>query len=149
MGLFSKRQPVPEKLGDAGYSMLAAGITVYGDIDTEGTLRVDGTLEGSVRRAGLVIIGEGATVRGNVVAREVVVGGSIEGNIEATDRAELQTSAVVTGDIDAGAILVHEGGVVRGRLQIRTRAPEPGKRKKGEPAPMVAPALVPASSEAP
>lgn len=145
MGLFRKRRaPVPEQLGDAGYSMLAAGITVFGDIETDGTLRIDGRLEGSVRRAGMVLLGTDAVVRGNVAAREVVVGGSIEGNLSAADRVELQATAMVTGDIDAGAILVHEGGVVRGRLGIKSRnidAPQK-ERRPVTPTPRGAPVLV-------
>ena len=149
MGLFSKRKAVPERLGDDGYSVLAAGITVFGDIETDGTLRIDGSLEGSVRRAGLVLLGPDATVRGNISAREIVVGGSVEGNLEAVDRAELQATAMVAGDIDAGAILVHEGGVVRGRMHIRTRAAEaPGRKRKGEATQAATPTLVPATGDA-
>ena len=149
MGLFSKRQAVPERLGDDGYSVLAAGLTVFGDIETDGTLRIDGALEGSVRRAGMVLLGADATVRGNIAAREIVIGGSVEGNLEATDRAELHATAVVAGDIDAGAILVHEGGVVRGRMHIRTRATEAsGRKRKGDATQPATPTLVPATGDA-
>jgi len=107
------------------YSILAAGLTIIGDVDTDGTVRIDGRLEGSVRRAGSVTIGVGATVCGNVAASEVVVGGSVHGNIDAAERVELQPTAIVTGDIDANAILIHEGGTVRGRLCVRSREPHP------------------------
>ena len=56
---------------------------------------------------------------GDVHAREVVVGGSVTGNIHATERVELQATAIVTGDVLTQTILVQEGGVVNGRVLMR------------------------------
>lgn len=120
MGLFKKkRRAVPQPpIGD-GYSVLDSQLTIVGDIDTDGTIRIDGRLEGSVRRAGVVILGVGAAIVGNVAAREVILGGSVQGDIRASDRVELQPTAIVTGDVEAGTILIQEGGVLRGRLFVR------------------------------
>lgn len=139
MSLFKRRHD-PNNLPavDAGYSVLDAQLNIQGNIETEGTLRVDGRLDGSIRRADIVVVGTGATVNGDISAREVIVGGTVHGNITATTRIELQPSAVVSGDIDAGAIMIHEGCVVQGRLtvtaaatakekpvKVKTRAPIP------------------------
>ena len=145
MSLF-KRRPDPNNLPatGAGYSVLDAQLTVRGDIETDGTLRVDGRLDGSIRRADIVVIGSGATVVGDISAREVIVGGSVQGNVTATTRIELQPSAVVTGDIDAGAIMIQEGCVVQGRLTV-TNAPSakerPAKAKTRAPIPTPATAF--------
>lgn len=149
MSLFKKRRPDPNNLPTtgAGYSVLDAQLSVRGDIETDGTLRVDGKLDGSIRRADVVVIGEGATVIGDISAREVIVGGSVQGNVVATTRIELQPSAVVTGDIDAGAIMIQEGCVVQGRLTVTTTpAAKPAKVKVRSPMPTPATAL--AGSEA-
>ena len=119
MSFLRKRKPAAPPLVGDGYSVLDAQLTVVGDIETDGTLRVDGRLQGSVRRAGVVILGAGAVVEGSIAAAEVVVGGSVTGDIRATQRVELQPTAVVTGDIEAGTILIQEGGVLRGRLCVR------------------------------
>jgi cytoskeletal protein CcmA (bactofilin family) len=151
MCLFKKRRPDPSNLPTtgAGYSVLDAQLTVRGDIDTEGTLRVDGRLDGSIRRADIVVIGEGATVVGDISAREVIVGGSVQGNVTATTRIELQPSAVVTGDIDAGAIMIQEGCVVQGRLTVTsTPAAKERPAKIKARAPMPTPATALAGSEA-
>ena len=66
-----------------------------------------------------MVLGVGATMSGDVYAREVVVGGSITGNIHATERVELQATAIVTGDVLTQTILVQEGGVVNGRVLMR------------------------------
>ena len=119
MAFLKRRPPVPAAASSPGYSVLDAQLAVVGDLETDGTLRIDGKLRGSIRRADLVILGATAEVEGDVVAREVIVAGAVIGNIEASERAEVQATAVVTGDISSGAVLIHEGGAVRGRLLVR------------------------------
>jgi cytoskeletal protein CcmA (bactofilin family) len=103
----------------SGYSLLDAQLILAGDLDTAGSLRIDGKLEGNVRRADTVVLGVGASMSGDVHAREVVIGGTITGNVHATERVELQATAIVTGDILTQTILVQEGGVVNGRVLMR------------------------------
>jgi cytoskeletal protein CcmA (bactofilin family) len=103
----------------SGYSLLDAQLIVSGDLDTGGSLRIDGKLEGNIRRADTVVLGVGATMSGDVHAREVVIGGTITGNVHASERVELQATAIVTGDILTQTILVQEGGVVNGRVLMR------------------------------
>jgi len=139
MTLFKRTARAPEHTeaaGDDGFSLLSANLTIIGDIESDGTVRIDGRLEGSVRRAAIVVLGTGASIKGNITAREVLVGGTVEGNIDAADRIELQSSAVVTGDIDAGAILIREGGIIRGRLLVRrveTEPTEPSRKASRTP----------------
>lgn len=134
MSLFSRRNQtqVLASVG-TGYSVLDAQLTMRGDIETAGSLRVDGRLEGSITRAEVVMIGEGATIVGNVHAREVIVGGAVQGNVVATGRVELQKTATVTGDIESGAIHIQEGGAVHGRLAVRASAE--GKKRGSKDAP--------------
>lgn len=129
MSLFSRRNKsqVLASVG-TGYSVLDAQLTLRGDIDTAGSLRVDGRLEGSVVRAEVVMIGAGATIVGNVQAKEVIVGGAVQGNVVASGRVELQKTATVTGDIESGAIHIQEGGAVHGRLMVRPSASNDRKR---------------------
>lgn len=116
---FLKRRPsVPTTAATPGYSVIDEQLNIVGDLETEGTLRIDGRLRGSIRRADLVILGADAQVEGDVTAREVIVAGAVIGNIEASERTEVQASAVISGDIVTGAVLIHEGGAVRGRLVV-------------------------------
>ena len=121
MSLLARRSgptSTPSPAG-SGYSLLDAQLSVSGDLDTGGSLRIDGKLEGNIRRADTVVLGVGATMSGDVHAREVVIGGTITGNVHATERVELQATAIVTGDILTQTILVQEGGVVNGRVLMR------------------------------
>src|SRR3712207_5855576 len=122
---FSRNGSTPEAPAPAGYSVLDAQMLVRGDLTTEGTIRIDGRLEGSILHSDIVVIGAKASVIGNIIAREVVVGGSVEGNITAESRVELDSAAVVLGDIVAGSILTHEGAQIRGKVVIRTGDGQP------------------------
>ncbi|HMC56673.1 MAG TPA: polymer-forming cytoskeletal protein [Gemmatimonadaceae bacterium] len=142
MGLFSRREVSP--LPSTNFSVLDSHCTAHGDIETDGALRVDGRLEGSIHKADLVVIGEGASVVGDVTAREVIVGGSVTGNIFAAQRTELQSNGIVAGDIRSAAILVHEGGVVQGRLYIH---PISGAPDSSQSAGTIGPGSTRASNE--
>lgn len=131
MGLFSRRETSP--IPTTNFSVFDSHMSVSGDVETDGALRIDGRLEGSINRADLVVIGEGASVVGDVTAREVIVAGAVTGNIFAQQRTELFANAIVAGDIRSAAILIQEGGVVQGRLYIHpistTETPASGSSK--------------------
>ena len=115
MSLFRRRAAVPPA---AGYSVIDNQLTVSGEIQTEGTVRVDGRIEGSMHRADTLIVGKDGTVVGDIEAREIVVGGVIRGNLHVNGRVEVQKSATVQGDIRAAAVLLEEGGTVQGHMMI-------------------------------
>jgi len=93
-----------------------------GDIETKGTLRVDGTLDGNVK-ADWVILGEKAQLKGDITARGVIVGGKIEGNIKAKELVEIKSKGVVNGDIDAGKLSIAEGAVFNGKASVQAGEP--------------------------
>ncbi|MEP7002783.1 MAG: polymer-forming cytoskeletal protein [bacterium] len=122
MSLFSRHPSATSNQASSGYSLIDSQLTVTGDIDTSGSLRIDGKLNGTIRRADTVVLGVGASMMGDVFAREVIVGGAISGNIHATERVELQTTAIVIGNVITQVALVQEGGVVNGRVEMQTPA---------------------------
>lgn len=116
MALFARR---PAHGAASGYSVIDRVLTVSGDIRTEGTIRVDGRVEGSLHRADTLIIGAGGTVVGDIEAREVVIGGELNGKLTVSERVEVQATAVVNGDIRAAAVQLVEGGTVHGHISIK------------------------------
>ncbi|MDA1081942.1 MAG: polymer-forming cytoskeletal protein [Gemmatimonadetes bacterium] len=134
MAMFGKDGPQrPEARAAAApvegaLSIIAAGMTITGDIESSGVLKIDGEVNGSIRGARQVLLGRGGVVRGNVAGDEVVVGGAVEGSVTASERLELQTTASVTGDIDTKSIVVIEGAKING--QVRMNA---GVASKSEP----------------
>jgi cytoskeletal protein CcmA (bactofilin family) len=119
MTLLNRRSGTSTTPAANGYSVLDAQLTVTGDLATAGSLRLDGRMEGTVRQADTVVLGVGAAMTGDVHAREVIVGGTLTGNVFASERVELQATAIVTGDVTTVSVLVQEGGVVNGRVIMR------------------------------
>ncbi|MDH4045993.1 MAG: polymer-forming cytoskeletal protein [Gemmatimonadota bacterium] len=99
-------------------SIISAGTTVTGDIECGGVLKVEGQILGGVLRARQVMLAKEGTIRGDVTAHEVVVGGVIDGGVTAAERLELQTTAVVNGDIVTKSIVVMEGARINGGVKM-------------------------------
>lgn len=104
--------------GETTLSIVAVGTVVTGDIECQGVLKVEGRIEGSVRNARQVMLAKEGAVRGDVNAEEVVVGGTIDGNVTASSRLELQTTAVVNGEISTKSIIVMEGARINGGVKM-------------------------------
>ena len=98
-------------------SLIGANSGFKGDIDTKGTLRIDGNMEGNVN-ADWIIIGEQARVKGDINARGIIVGGKIEGNLRAKEIVEIKSKGQVIGDIYTIKLTVVEGGMFEGRSSM-------------------------------
>lgn len=99
------------------FSIVSAECYFQGTLSVQGSLRVDGTLEGSVDNARHVIIGDGGKVKGDVTAEIVVCGGEIVGNV-CSEMLEVLANASITGDIRAKKMIVEEGGRINGLCVI-------------------------------
>jgi cytoskeletal protein CcmA (bactofilin family) len=115
----TKRQNSSATPSTSGFSLVDSAAAVSGDLETSGSLRIDGRMDGSVRRADVVVLGVGATMAGDIHAREVVIGGTLTGTVHASERVELQATGIVTGDLVTQSVLVQEGGVVNGRVLMQ------------------------------
>jgi len=106
--------------GQAGLSIVAKDLTVAGDLQASGIIRVEGRVIGNVHSADQVLVSEGGVIEGDVVAREAVIAGRVHGGIQAEERVEVQASAVVHGDLVTRRILIHEGGQVNGSVRMES-----------------------------
>lgn len=111
-------------------SVIGPGMEIVGDIKCDGTVRVEGRVEGAIRASKAVVIGKGGRVDGDIETQDVVVAGSITGTIVAASRVELQESCRVEGDIRSRRIKLDEGGRVEGRLHMGAEA---GAKTAAEP----------------
>lgn len=115
MPLFARRTGLPEA---TGYSVVDEHTVINGEITSQGTIRVDGRIEGRLHRADTLIVGRTGTVVGDVEAREVVVAGAVQGNILADLRVEIQATGAVHGDLRAAVMRLDEGGTMNGHVAI-------------------------------
>ena len=99
-------------------SIIGAGSYFKGEVETKGTLRVDGGVEGNIK-ADWVVVGEKALIKGDVSARGIIVGGRVEGNIRAKEIVELKNKGNVSGEIYASKLTVAEGAVFEGKSYMK------------------------------
>ncbi len=119
MGIFGVKTGRPQPPAPpAGLSIIAVGVTVHGDIDSNGTVKVEGTVDGSVATRQQVLIARGGAVSGDVDAREAVIGGTVRGTVRASERVEVQAGGAVHGDITTRRIAVAEGGILNGQVRM-------------------------------
>ncbi len=103
---------------------LGAGSHVKGDISGNEDLYVDGTIEGSIQlKDRKLTIGTNAKLTADVVAGEVIVYGSIKGNLRARDRIEIKKDGSVVGDLITARIMIEDGASFKGSIEIE-RKPE-------------------------
>jgi cytoskeletal protein CcmA (bactofilin family) len=108
---------------------------IAGKVSVKGTIRVDGIVEGDVQ-ADWVVVGETGKILGNTRTRGMVVGGSVEGNIEATEMVELREKAKMGGEIHAPKLGISEGAVFDGRARMKNGT-EPAGIQEGNVRPMI------------
>lgn len=107
-------------------SIIGPGMRVVGDCETDGTLRIEGTIEGTVRAGKAVVIGKDGVIIGDVATQDAIIGGRVTGGVVAESRLELQATCVIEGEIRARRIKLDEGGRVNGTVQTGEVAPAPG-----------------------
>jgi cytoskeletal protein CcmA (bactofilin family) len=98
---------------------IGASILIKGDLTSSENMTVAGRVEGDITvREHAVVIAAGGTVRGNIIARDVVVHGEVLGTISAGARVEVAPTGSVHGDIVAPRMTLMEGATLHGRLGI-------------------------------
>ena len=99
-------------------SFIGAKSSFKGNIKTEGTLRIDGSVEGNIE-VDWLILGETADIKGDVKARGIIVGGKINGNLSAKELIEIRSKGYLTGEIVTNKLVVAEGGILEGRSSMQ------------------------------
>ncbi|MFA5854626.1 MAG: polymer-forming cytoskeletal protein [Patescibacteria group bacterium] len=99
-------------------TVIAPSVRVEGDFVSEGNVRIEGMVTGSIATERDLIVGEAAKITANVQARNGTIAGELHGNLRVFDRLELSSTARVYGDIQAKVLSVAPGAVMRGQLVI-------------------------------
>jgi len=136
------RTPEPE--ATRGSASIGKAVKVNGQIYSKEDLYVDGDVEGTIElHDNKLTIGPNGKVHAAVKAREVVVLGTIQGNVEASDRLEIRKDGRLVGDIRTARIIIEDGAYFKGSIDI-VKA-EPVKSTASAPA-AAAPAPRPATA---
>ena len=107
----------PRELGDV-VSIIGPGMKITGDCESDGTIRVEGAIEGSVKAAKSVVVGKDGIVVGDITTQDAIVAGRVNGSVTAESRVELQASCRIQGDIRSRRVKLEEGGQIDGSLHM-------------------------------
>lgn len=86
---------------------------------TAAELRIDGPTQGAIRYEGTVIVGPLGEVKGGIIATAIVVEGSVQGDLQATQTLRISASGSVVGDLSSPRIAVARGARIQGRISTR------------------------------
>jgi len=112
-------------------TIIAKGTKITGNIDMQGSLRIDGYLKGQVNSSETLTVGGTGVVEGEVRVKEAVVGGKVLGNLVATQKVELESNASILGDVKTRVFVIKEGGIFHGNCSMKTDTED--QRSKSEP----------------
>ena len=99
-------------------NLIAAGTVLEGKVRTPGSIRVDGKIVGDVSATQSISIGNTGDIDGNLSAKNVTIGGKINGTIVAQEKLVFETKAVVRGDIRAAKLVIDEGALFDGKCTM-------------------------------
>jgi cytoskeletal protein CcmA (bactofilin family) len=107
----------------SGAAALGKNVTVKGQIFAREDLTIDGEVEGTVEcHEHRLTIGPNARVQAGLKAREIVIHGSIQGNVEAADKIDIKKEAKLVGDIKTSRIVIEDGAYFKGSIDISKSA---------------------------
>lgn len=127
-----KEPPMKERnatmTAETAISIVGPGMKIVGDCITDGTVRIEGRVEGAVRAGKAVVVGKDGTVEGNIETQDAVVSGVVNGTVNAESRLELQATCRIEGEVFARRMQLEEGAILNGRVHM-------GENRKKAPAP--------------
>src|SRR6266436_4346349 len=112
--------PVKTVSGPVEQATIGRSLVIKGEVSGTESLYIDGRIEGAVNFAGhRVTIGSNGSAAADISAREVVIIGVVQGNIQCTDRLDIRSQGSLTGDVITHRISVEDGAILKGSVQIR------------------------------
>jgi cytoskeletal protein CcmA (bactofilin family) len=110
----------PDNFRAADVANIGKSVLIKGELSGSEDLFLDGEVEGSIDLLEHnLTIGPHGRIRANVQAKDVVIHGKVDGNVQGTDRVELKRSAVLTGDISTQRIVIEDGAYFKGAIDIK------------------------------
>lgn len=108
-----KRQDPSEWTG-----FLERGVRLEGKLETTGTFRIDSAMKGTISSDDTLVLGEHASVEGNILGNYIIIAGRFDGEIRARSRVEIQPNAIVTGEIHSPCLVIEPGAVFDGHCHM-------------------------------
>lgn len=114
--MFNKKDDKP--VGPNAMNQFGQGTIITGDVSTEGDIRIDGKVTGTVTSKAKVVLGATGVVEGDIVCQNAYIDGRVNGNMEVAELLILSKSSHISGDIKIKKLVVEEGAKFNGRCSM-------------------------------
>jgi cytoskeletal protein CcmA (bactofilin family) len=122
--MFKKKQsPINPNTTD---TLIGEGSVFEGRIRSEASIRIEGHIVGDIECTGDVYVGEKGVVKSNVSARDVIIGGSVHGNIVTKGKLTITSTGSLHGNTNAASFIIEEGAVFQGSSKMETKTANSG-----------------------
>jgi cytoskeletal protein CcmA (bactofilin family) len=112
--------PVKPATSPMDQANIGRTLVIKGDVSGAESLFVDGRIEGTINFPdNRVTVGRNGNVTANITAKEVVIMGKVQGNVECADRLDVRSEGVLAGDVITHRISIEEGAILKGGVEVR------------------------------
>jgi len=120
--------PVKPATSPMDQANIGRSLVIKGEVTGAESLFIDGRIEGSINFPdNRVTVGRNGNVAANITAKEVVIMGRVQGNVECSDRLDIRSEGLLSGDVITHRISVEEGAILKGGVEVRN--PEKNNQK--------------------
>src|SRR5580700_8608619 len=111
-----RQAPTPAPASTA--TVFGKSMKIIGEVTSDEELYLDGDLDGKLNLRNRLTVGPNSKVNANIKAQEIIVFGTIKGNVESESRVSLRTGASIVGDIKTAGIVIEDGAYFKGGIDI-------------------------------
>jgi cytoskeletal protein CcmA (bactofilin family) len=116
----AKYTPVKPATSPMDQANIGRSVVIKGEVTGAESLFIDGRIEGTINFTGnRVTVGRNGNVAANIVAKEVVIMGKVQGNVDCADRLDIRSEGALSGDVITHRISIEEGAVLKGGVEVR------------------------------
>jgi len=114
----NQKTPVKPQQSSELKTVVGKGTVIEGKLSIQSSGRIDGIVKGEVIVTDSVVIGEDGEITGDVVCDRIVIAGKVDGNVYATNQVNLESRAVLKGDLVAPRVTIEEGSFFNGSCKM-------------------------------
>ena len=122
----------PAPRAEVSKTHIGKTMKVSGELFADEEVLIEGTVEGSIKGNGRILVGRNGKVKADIVAREIIIRGLVNGNVEGHQKVEIEPEGELNGDIVSQRVVLAEGARFKGSIDMSLKE-TPAKPKESEP----------------
>jgi cytoskeletal protein CcmA (bactofilin family) len=126
MGIFDKSDEQPKQKN--GATIIADGTSITGEINTEGSIHIDGYFNGSITATSSITVGKTGQIYGKIVSSSLMISGFVEGEVD-VDSIQIFNTGKISGKIMYQSLTVEQGGIFEGEGKVKKKSTEKTVKK--------------------